>query len=421
MLKLGTFSRNVLVILTGTIAAQAITVLVSPLLTRLYTPADFGVYALFSSLLAILGALVAGRYELAITLPAEDRQGLALLALCALVALAVSAATVPVIYFGGGALVRWLGEPRLAPWLWILPGALFLTGVSAAARYWLLRTKAFRTISMNGVLRSLVAAALNVLFGFLAWTQFGLIGGLVLGLVVGTLFLMARIWKESEGEIRQLRWDALREQAAAQRKFPLYSTGSALVESGASQVPVFFFSSLFGAATVGHFALAQRMANLPLTLIATSIGDVFRQEASAVYARDGNCLRLFDRTLLRLFCLAAPAFIAALWLSPAVFNLVFGAEWRESGGFVQILAPALTLRFISSPLSSMFYIGQRQALDFGIQAVLVFVMVGTFWWAGRGTGWSTRQAVGAYSAIYSAKYLVELWLSRRFARGEGAA
>ncbi|MDP1578750.1 MAG: oligosaccharide flippase family protein [Candidatus Didemnitutus sp.] len=420
-LKLSDFSRNVLVILTGTIAAQAIGILVSPVLTRLYDPADFGVYALFVSLTALLGSVVCARYEYAITLPAEHRQGLALLALCTLIAFGFGLLLLPVIWLLGDALVVALKEPRLAAWLWYVPGALFVTGFATAARYWLLRMKEFRMVSFNGVLRAVVAAVFNIALGVWGFLQFGLIGGLLLGLVVSTVFLGVHIWRESAADLRQLRWSDLRAQAYAQRGFPLYSTGSAVVESGAAQVPVFFFSSLFGATTLGLFSLAQRMANLPLSLVAGSVGDVFRQQASAEYARDGNCLALFDRTFKRLFWMSLPAFVLAAWLSPWVFALVFGAEWKESGEYVRLLVPALGLRFVSSPLSSMFFIAQRQGVDLGVQVVLIITMVSTFLWAGRtGSGWTANHAIMAYSGIYSVKYLFELVMARRFARGKAA-
>ncbi len=419
MLKFGEFSRNVLVILGGTIAAQAIGILVSPVLTRLYAPADFGVYALFVSILTVLGSVVCGRYEYGITLPPEHRQGLALLALCTLVAFGMSLLLVPVIVIWGEGVVAMLGEPRLAPWLWFIPGALFITGFSSGARYWLLRIKAFKIVSFNGVLRTSVGAIFNIGFGMLGWLHYGLIGGLLFSLCIGTLFFAVQIWRESAADLKQLRWADLWNQAYEQRGFPKYSTGSALVEAGAGQVPVFFFSSLFGASTLGYFSLAQRIANLPLTLVAGSVGDVFRQQASELFAKEGQCINLFKGTFKRLFWLSLPAFIFAAWLSPWVFALVFGEEWRESGEYVRLLVPALALRFVSSPLSSMFYIAGRQAMDLFIQAALIVAMVAIFWWAGRSaSGWTARHVVTAYSAIYSIKYLLEMVLSWRFAQGK---
>lgn len=416
--KLGEFSRNVLVILTGSVASQAIGILASPVLTRLYTPAEFGVNALFVSITALLGSVICGRYEYGITLPEKDRDALALLGVCVWVAFGFAVLLVPVTALFGGALVGALKQPQLQPWLWFIPAAMFVTGVGGAARYWLLRTKAFRVVSVNGVLRSALTAVFAITCGVFGWKEWGLTGALLAGLLVSAGFLVARIWRVSGSEIRTLRWPELRAQAVAQRRFPMYSLGSAVVEAGAGQVPAFLLSTLFGSSSLGWFALAQRIANLPLTLVAQSVGDVFRQQASEVYAREGNCLRLFDRTLRRLLTVSLPVFAVAAWVSPWVFGKVFGAEWVESGRYVRYLTPAMALRFVSSPLSSMFYIAHRQAADLGVQVLLIAAMVLVFVWAGRpGSDWVARHAVIAYSVVYSVKYLVELYFSRRFACG----
>lgn len=419
MPKLGEFSRSVLTVLTGTVAAQGITILASPVLTRLYSPEDFGVYALLVSIVAILGSIACGRYEFGITLPAKDRDGLALLALCTALSLGTSIAIIPAILWAGDYITAQLGQPRLGPWLWWLPPILFITGFSTAGRYWLLRKKAYATLSTNNILRTVLGTGFNLFCGWAAWGQYGLIGGVLFSLCAGTLFYALRIWRESGSELQTLTLRDLRNQAWEHRGFPMYSTGSALIEAGASQIPVIFLTTLYGATTLGIFALAQRIANLPLTMVATSIGDVFRQRASEEFARDGNCLRLFDQTLLRLSLLSSGPFILAAWISPWAFGIIFGSEWAESGHFVRLLVPALALRFVSNPLGSMFFIARRQATDLLIQTLLIATMLLAFWWAGDPRSqWKPRDAILAYSVIYSTKYAVELILARQFAKGD---
>ena len=54
MLPKSEFSRNVLKVMTGTTFAQALPILVAPVLTRLYSPEEFGVFYLFAALVSIL-------------------------------------------------------------------------------------------------------------------------------------------------------------------------------------------------------------------------------------------------------------------------------------------------------------------------------------------------------------------------------
>jgi len=299
-----------------------------------------------------------------------------------------------------------------------LPAILFITGFSTAARYWLLRKKAFATLSTNNVLRAVLGIGFNVVFGLVGWTAYGLIGGLIFSLCAGTGLFALRIWKESGADLQSVTWHDVRSQAWKHRGFPMYSAGAVLVEAGASQIPVVFLTSLYGASTLGLFALAQRIANLPLTVVANSVSDVFRQKASEQFARNGNCLKLFDETLIRLTVLSVCPFALAAWISPWAFGHVFGREWSESGRFVRLLVPALALRFVSNPLGSMFFIAGRQGLDLFLQSILIGAMVSAFWWAGHPkSGWDAKDAVLAYSVIYSIKYMVEALLARHFAKG----
>ncbi|SVD81723.1 uncharacterized protein METZ01_LOCUS434577, partial [marine metagenome] len=84
------FSKNVLTLVTGTTIAQAIPIAISPILTRIYTPEDFGVLALFISITTILGTIANGRYELAIVLPKRDNNALELTALSIIITIGFS-------------------------------------------------------------------------------------------------------------------------------------------------------------------------------------------------------------------------------------------------------------------------------------------------------------------------------------------
>ena len=70
--KRGEFLNAVLVLTTGTVLAQVIGYLISPILTRIYSTeemGDMGVYLRAVGFIAALGTL---RYEMAIPLPKND-------------------------------------------------------------------------------------------------------------------------------------------------------------------------------------------------------------------------------------------------------------------------------------------------------------------------------------------------------------
>jgi len=152
------FATDVLKLVTGTTFAQVITILASPLLTRLYGPEAFGFLALFTSITSIIGVVACMRYEMAIMLPKTDEEAANLLGLCLLCVAVVSGLTVPALYFGGDAILSMLRAPGLEPYLILVPVFVFISGVFLALNYWNSRTKHFGRLSVARVISSLAAA-----------------------------------------------------------------------------------------------------------------------------------------------------------------------------------------------------------------------------------------------------------------------
>jgi O-antigen/teichoic acid export membrane protein len=149
-------------------------------------------------------------------------------------------------------------------------------------------------------------------------------------------------------------------------------------------------------------------------MLSNAISDVFRERASREYSRIGNCRETFLQAFKALGCLALPVLVGSWLLAPDLFALVLGAEWRQSGEYVQIMAPFLALRLLVSPLSFVVYVAEMQHWDLAWQT-LVFLSVVIAFWLG-GTHSSVTLALGLFTALYSALYLVYLWMNYSFAR-----
>src|SRR5690606_33346643 len=133
--------------------------------------------------------------------------------------------------------------------------------------------------------------------------------------------------------------------------------------TGSSQMPIMLLTAFFSSSIAGFYMLTQRVMGAPTTLIAGAIGDVFRQEASQAYIHTGNCRAIYISTVKKLLILSVVPSILFFFIAPDLFALVFGENWREAGVFAQILTPVFFLRFVTSPLSAMFMIAEKQKLD----------------------------------------------------------
>ena len=140
------FSRNVLTLITGTTIAQVIPIAISPLLTRIYTPEDFGLAALFFAFFSILSSIATGRYELAIMSPKSDDEAKHIVFLSILVGAFIFFIATILIWFFDEEIVIFLGNPEIKNWLYFIPFLLFSFGIYQSIYYWLNRKKKYRRI-----------------------------------------------------------------------------------------------------------------------------------------------------------------------------------------------------------------------------------------------------------------------------------
>ena len=374
----GAAARQVMTLVTGTGLAQLIPLAVSPLLTRLYTPQDFGVFALYASLLAVLAVLGSARYELALMLPKDDTDALALVALAMAIVLATSAAVLAAVLLFQAGLARWLDSPALGPWLFLVPVSMLLTGLVNTLTVWANRTSRYRQISISRVLQSASAAAVAVALGWglSRGSQAGV--GLVLGAVVGQALAGASLawpfWRRWGARLQGVGWQPMRAQALRFREFPAINMPHALLDALQGSAVVALIAALFGPTLLGFHALAQRVVRTPMATLGSAVAQVFQKRAADALHAGGDTRRLVDAVLRRLGAVAV-AVLPLLWFAPELFAFVFGAAWREAGVYAQILTPWLLLNFMLSPLSQLPLLLGRQAcaLAYGVAYQLAMV------------------------------------------------
>jgi len=367
------FTTDVFKLVTGTTFAQIIAVLASPLLTRLYGPEAFGFFALFTSITSILGVIACMRYELAIMLPKTDEEAANLLGLCLLCVAVVSGLTVLALYFGGDALLSLLKAPGLAPYLILVPPFVFINGVFLALNYWNSRTKHFGRLSIARIISSLATTGTQLGAGFAGFATGGsLIGASLVGSSVSTGVLGGQIWRDDHGLLhKSISWKGMADGLKRYKKFPLIDSGSALLNAASWQMPAFLLAAFFTPVAVGLYSLGFMVLQLPMSLIGGAIAQVFFQRASE--ARSDGTLSLLVEDVFRLLVMIGifPILVVTI-IGPDIFAVIFGEIWAEAGLYAQILSIWAFVWFISSPLSTIWVVLEKQ--EFGIRiTVLNFV------------------------------------------------
>lgn len=369
------FFRHVLTLGTGTILAQSVTVFVSPVLTRLYTPEAFGLLALFLSLTALVGIASSGKYEFAILIPENDDEAFDIVALCGFLLL-FSTLVISLVMFGQlDPLIRVMHLPGSA-FLCMIPAAVFFMGLFRVLGLWFNRKKRYRLISIGRILQTSVAAALGILFGFLGDTQYGLIWSSLIGYGAAAVLLVFLLVQKDRNRAGGLTWQGMLEAARSHSNFPKYSIFSSALEMAAMQMPLIFFPMLFGPAVAGWFALSQRVTKAPLNLLTRAVGDVFRQEASRRYVDSGGCRKLFLETFKRLAGISVIPFAVLFIAAPELFSFVFGETWRIAGHYTRILVFSYWLQFIGNPLANVLLIAGKQRMNMFIQVFNLAAVAG---------------------------------------------
>lgn len=412
------FFGDVVKLVSGTAVAQALLILASPILARFYEPNAFGLLEIFTSISSVLTVIISMRYELAIVLPKEDEDAANLFLLSFAISIIVTLLTIPIFIFLRSTLETWLNAPELGKYLWLMPIIVFSGGIGfghPALNFWITRTKRFKELSISRVYGTLVTLFTQlgaILVGFR--TTLGLVGGKVLGAVIAPLFLVRIIWSEDKKLfLRSISWQKMYEGLKRYKKFPLYGTWSAFLNTLSWQLPVFLLSSFFSVSTVGYYSLGFRVLQAPMKLIGDSVSNVFFQRAADAHA-SGELVPLVEDLFLKLVSISFFPLLMLSIIGKDLFVVIFGANWSEAGIYVQILSVWAFFWFISGPFSALFSVLEKQELQFKWNILTFFTRFLSLSVGGLLN--DARLAVGLFSftgvLVYGYKVYLNLWLAK---------
>lgn len=360
LLPQGRFLRRLMLLSGGTVLGQGLIVLSSPLLTRLFGPAEFGAFAVFSALTGILGTVAALRYEFAVPVARDADEAAHLVLAASLASLVVALLLTGLVWLAGPAIAGLVGLPEIALWLWLVPPALLLWGIGSGLSFWSVQLGTFRINALNRILQSGSQAGGQVLFGLGGLGSAGLILGYALGYLVRTLHLLLGLPAAERARLGRPSWRSVWALARQHWRYPVYSGPSSLLQSACQLLPAVLVAGLYGPAAAGWFALSQRIMGLPVRVLSEAASQVFLGEVAQV---QGAALRrLFLQTAGLFLLLGSIGMLPLLLVGPGLFALVFGEAWREAGIMVQLLVPLYLARFVVLPVSQTLNVLQRQDL-----------------------------------------------------------
>lgn len=380
------FVKNVGMLVGGTAIGQVITVLASPLLTRIYTPEDFGTLAVFASFLGIAAVIASLRYELALPLPEDNETAANLLVLSLLVVVAVALAIGAVAWFFGGDLVETVNASQLGPYLWLLPLGIIGSGAYQVFSFWAVRKKAFKHIAQTKLNQSIGQVITQLALGLTINGPVGLLVGQVVGQATGSTTLITMAWRDDGQSLRAVSISRMGRAASRYRRFALLSSGAACLNALGLQLPVLLLSGLYGPQPTGWFVLAQRVLATPLDLVGRAVAQVYFGELAYLIQRSSNSkafVHLSKKVIKYQLVLGVILVVPIAILAPWFFPIVFGSNWNVAGLYLQILAPMLVAQFVSNPLGTVLDVLERQDLHLARECLRIGLVAGGILLAAR--------------------------------------
>jgi len=355
------FFRDVFFVGGGAFLGQAVALLCAPLLSRLYSPRDFGVLAVYAAFLSTMTAFSGLGLHLAIPLTETRSRAWGVAGTAFLAHGAMTVVFFVVLLLGQGVLRReypFFSDPLLV--VCLLLGFLFV-GIYDIFSYLGIREKAFATIAKTRISQGIWGALSGVGLGLLRVGPLGLVVSQMCNLAAGINVLRRRL--VSPGDLKRLvsreRWDDVVEF----RRFPLFQPWTNLLAILSSQIVPILFARFGGVAAAGVLFFSMKVLQIPMMFVGNAVAQVFFQRGSEL-SREGNLGDWVAKVFRGLLFVGPYPVTLIVLLGPRYFPVIFGAAWQEAGALLPLMGPWFFAQFLTSPLSSVMYICGKQRCDF---------------------------------------------------------
>jgi lipopolysaccharide exporter len=350
VLKGSSSFKNILVVMSGTAVAQVIGFALTPIVSRLFTPSDFGIFGSFTSVLSIIAAGVTLQYAQAIMLPKEDDDAANVFAVSMLSVILITALSVAAALFFSNPLLNLFKSPEATVLLWFLPLGVFLSGINQSFQAWCIRRKAFKLTSASQIVRAVVVNTAQIAFGFFKYGGPGLVAGAAVADGTTNLYLSGQVCRRDWPLLRRaLSLSRIRRCAVEYRDFPIYSATQNMMSAFSSGLPVLLLAYFYGIGVAGSFAFGLRLLQVPMTFVLTSLRQVLFQKACETHNQNGNLFALFKKTTIGLFVIAVIPALILILIAPMLFVWIFGSNWHQAGIFVRWLVLWHLSAFCATP------------------------------------------------------------------------
>lgn len=352
-------SKSIAALFTGAAMSQFIMFATMPVLTRLYSPEDFNVLAVFVAILTIISVGACLRLEVAIPIPKRDEHAAFLFVLSVFTSVLFSIVVFFCIYFFKNIIDKYVGENVFIYFQWLLPLGCFCLSAFSILTHWNIRKKRFLLAAKVKVNQSISSVVIQVFFGIINFKFFGLLIGQIAYSSMGVLTLLNRVIKEDAFCFKLKNRAKFFIIVKKYKKFIYLSTSESILNIAAVQFPLIIIASVSIGSEAGFLLLAMKLMQVPLSLFGNSVSQVFYANASNEF-RENNLAFYTSGVILKLYKLGVGPIIFAGIIAPEASALFLGDNWYRVGELIQWMIPWFVMQFLSSPIASVMYVNDKQ-------------------------------------------------------------
>ena len=394
--------RDVLSLARGTVLAQLVFVFATPVLTRIYSAAELGLFGVLTAVVLIAAPLAGMSYGLALPLPRRDEVAIQLVRLGAWLAFGTLVIACGAYAFVTAGLGLMTAAHPLQPYAFVVLASVWLFVVNESLGFWFIRQRSFAIVADARVVNAASLAVMQ-LAGYLSSAKLSvLLGAYPAALLVAVVYQLRRVDRRLVG-YRRNRAKLLRTLAWRYRRFPLYSSWGASLYELSQALPLFVLSAFFGHVEVGYFFLARRIGLIPTSVVGRAISQVNHAEMPE-HHRSGALAGVLARQIRTLQWLSiVPAALLA-WQAPALCARLLGEGWEVAGLYLQLMTPYVVVRFCFAPVHAIHFVAEWQREAFWVELASTALSAAALVWLSAHRG--AHEAVAGYFAVLGVSYLV---------------
>ena len=409
------FLKNVAKISTGRLAAMAIAVIATPIVSRLFDPTHFGIAAVCIASIGMLASFMPLSYERAALFPKEGETAVELLVVALISSTLIAVLTYVVLIIAGIASPGIGQRFGIGAFIWFVPFGALLLSFRHIFGTACIRFKGFSSIAVADVAEASASALIRIGWGIvLASSAIGLLFGYAFALVIAAVLVGIPVLKWSRAYSVDLSPSKMRRLAVEYRDYPIYRAPAKFAFTGAQRLPVIALGMIFPAEIVGFYAMANRAAAMPLHAASLAVKDVLLEKIMAKRQDEKPIVKSLFIVAVGLAVTGAPVFIILFFFGEDLLAWFLGARWADAGRFVAILSPYLYLLWVGSFTATIFETLRLNKLRLKIHSANLVIRIAVFLYCGI-AGLDVSQTLWSFVIVSSLYQVMVYYIAVRAA------